>query len=68
LGDRTIDEINLALTETIKKYKPPFPYLLDYYNTLSGKIIDTDTSTINLSNANHFVKDEFIKILETAVQ
>jgi hypothetical protein len=64
----TIDEINLALSETIKRYNPPLPYLLNYYHTLPTEDMHPDVAHIDLDNTSHYLDDQFMKILEKAVR
>ncbi len=66
----TIDEVNVALSQTIKKNKEPYPYLLAYYETLSvfKKYKNLNLSdTTGLSDKNHFLNHDFLTLLKASV-
>ncbi|MBE0639217.1 MAG: hypothetical protein IH598_11910 [Bacteroidales bacterium] len=68
----TIDEVNTALTMTIRKNrKLPLPYLLDYYsstNNFAQFQNDKQCFLLNNLEKKHFVPDQFLKILKEAVK
>ena len=66
----TIDEVNIALCETIKNESGKLPFLLEYYskseNFIKYKNIDT-ASVLNDFNNKHFLDNNFTKILKKSL-
>lgn len=63
----TIDEVNVALKQTIQKYKTPLPVLLQHYQK-HKKGDDLDRLSITRAfDQQHFLKSPFIEILKSAM-
>lgn len=64
----TIDEINMAIKETIKMIDEPLPFLLDYYSSLPLDSISESTSFINLDKTPHYLEKQFLDVLKNHVK
>jgi hypothetical protein len=64
----TIDEINMAIKETIKMIDDPLPFLLDYYSSLPLDSISESTSFINLDKTPHYLEKQFLDVLKNHVK
>ncbi|MBC8488121.1 MAG: hypothetical protein H8D45_18985 [Bacteroidetes bacterium] len=65
----TIDEVNLAVMESIKKRRHHLPYLLEYYKSLPeyGKYQNFKKKRVTQSfEENHFLNKKFLDILKSA--
>lgn len=63
----TIDEVNLALKETLKQSFPPLPYLLNFYRGLD---IDAELHLVNFKDEDdnhHYLNPEFYNILKESL-
>jgi len=66
----TIEEVNLAIIETIRNHSKPLPFLLDHYLN-SGvythyRNVDPSHQLVNFEN-DHFVNEPFLQILNSAI-
>jgi len=64
----TIDEINMAVKETIKMTDDPLPYLLDYYISLPLDSIPESTPFINLDKTAHCIENKFLEVLKIHIK
>ena len=64
----TIDEINMAVKETIKMTDDPLPFLLDYYTSLPLDSTPMYTSFINLDKAAHCIENQFLDVLKNYIK
>lgn len=64
----TIDEVNLAAKETLKKTAEPLPYLLEYYASLPLKSDLEYVSFNNLDDDAHYLEKQFIDILISRIK
>ncbi len=64
----TIDEVNLALNSTIRKYKCQLPYLLEFYKSSPNyhkyQTID-ENEFLQSMNEDHFLDSVFLDIIHT---
>ncbi len=66
----TVDEVNIALCLTLKKYHGDLPYLLNYYKSIRRETYcENAVRNVDLTHieAEHFLEDKFLNLIKTSL-
>ena len=66
----TVDEVNIALCLTLKKYDGDLPYLLNYYKSVKKEAYcENAERSVDLTylEKEHFLEDKFLNLIKTSL-